>query len=323
MTDILENGTVCDAVLATASLTKIHESLSLKLAWLRVIDESNYEKYKKDFAATIPGYFDGTYNDFAEKRKSLFTSESYDLSISSARDVLMTAVPPEAIAAWSDCIAINYAGLHKWIRIVSDETAVITLRWSPPAGLGPLRSTELKVVGGQVLSDAFSPNEAFVGQVDLLIKRDSPHTAVTGVASGLAGPDPGGAWSTTFHIPRKPSQVDKRVDIHQDYGAAGRIDFTTPQWPGPAVVAVDVQITSTYETRGDPWLQLTVWLDGVVHHWSGEIGIQTGETKQIGINFNLHIPARVTRKITIQHDNYHAKKQNMSLGIHGSYKGME
>lgn len=323
MADILENGTVCDAVLATASVTKIHESLSLKLAWLRVVDESNYEKYKRDFAASVPGYFDGNYNQFAEKRNKLFISENYDLTISSARDVLMTFVSAEAIAAWSDCIAVNHAGLHRWIRIVSDETSVVTIRWSPPAGLGPLRKTELAVVGGQIISDNFSPNEAFLGQVDVLIKRDTPHVAVTGIASGLAGPDPGGAWSTSFHIPRKPAPIDKPVAIDLDYGNGYRHEFTTPQWIGDAILDVSIQITAKWEEARYHWLQLTVWLDGILHHWSGEIEINEGESKTIATKFRLHIPAGITRKIIIQHDNNGAKAQSMLLRLHGSYKGVE
>jgi hypothetical protein len=317
-TTVLETASECDAVLSAATVTKISDRLDLKMNWLRIIDQNNYEKYKKDFAAHVPEYFDGDYHDFSEKRETLYTKEAYNQNLSTARDILMVSTPDSVINAWSQCMITRAPGLHCWVTNATEMSAILHIQWAPPAGLGNLSQTELQLQGGKVANDLFSVNENFIGEVQLLLTRDQVDQPIIGIASGQAGA--AGNWSSNFFAPEKPKPPQPiEFDDIIHYGASGRVEYVTEAYKGPAKAEFTITVQSGNYRPGDPWMQLSVWLDGNLICWTDEEAM-TSDPMQLSYLFTLGIPDGKQHRITIQHDNHNLDAQKMDLRVRGSYQ---
>ncbi len=98
-----------DALLPT--LEKAVASRSLELAWLHLIDETNYEKAKKQASTSGSVFYgpifaegDASYGEFEQARSTFFEKEKVDLSQDEALAIFRQTLTPDQLREWGDCI---------------------------------------------------------------------------------------------------------------------------------------------------------------------------------------------------------------------------
>lgn len=85
------------------------EALSTNIATLysalQFVNAENYEQMKEESQATVPGYFDGTYDQFKQRRNKI-TSLFHQAGFASLQqDYYRHALSPAGAEAYARCIA--------------------------------------------------------------------------------------------------------------------------------------------------------------------------------------------------------------------------
>lgn len=94
----------CEAALQFDS-TVIEQNYLGKLSIMNVINQSNFEEAKKNYGAKIPGYFDGTFSDFSQKRSEFSQSLNIDQSVKSDTTYVQRVLSPAGAKAFAECVA--------------------------------------------------------------------------------------------------------------------------------------------------------------------------------------------------------------------------
>lgn len=206
---------MCNAALASDPASYCADALMVKniafknysrqsqLAWMRLVNNSNYEKIKQDAKAMVPGYFDGDYHSFNEKRASSFLKENYNSTEYEAQQELSIETPKEAVSAWQNCISSNSVGLFAYVKNVDESGATISINWRPAPGLKELNSvyTELSGAKSERLSNL---RQIDIGEGTFLINRGGSTQAVRGIIMGRTST--GGVYSAEIYIPAKAAK---------------------------------------------------------------------------------------------------------------------
>lgn len=96
--------------------TIVEQNYLAKLSILNVVTSSNYEESKKNYGASIPGYFGGNFDDFQKKRADITQTLALDSSISSQSNFFQRVLSPAGAKAYSDCVAaVTPAPLRAYI----------------------------------------------------------------------------------------------------------------------------------------------------------------------------------------------------------------
>ena len=98
--------TSCEAALQFDTVS-VQQNYLGKLAVLNVVTQSNYEETKQNFGASVPGYFGGSFEDFAKKRSELQQSLSIDQTVQFDSNYVQRVLSPAGAKAFSDCVAIQ------------------------------------------------------------------------------------------------------------------------------------------------------------------------------------------------------------------------
>jgi hypothetical protein len=106
----------CDIVLLQRTQSNTAEDYQFRCAWLSLITKDNYEEMKHSADATIyEDIFDGSYDDFLQKRSNYFAFHNYSASVDDSRQEVRVELPEGAVKAWSDCVNGNAQGLYYYL----------------------------------------------------------------------------------------------------------------------------------------------------------------------------------------------------------------
>ena len=128
-------------------------TLRERLATLNLVDTDKWETEKNKYRAIVPGYFDGTAEQFKQKRDKVYQFSNYTSDKSSSEAELKIDIPKGAIPAWSDCINKDQLGLSVYLREADENTATIEIVWRPPVGL-----SEIVISKDTILLENVQPN---------------------------------------------------------------------------------------------------------------------------------------------------------------------
>ncbi|MGU7816591.1 hypothetical protein [Burkholderia sp. AW49-1] len=123
----------CNAGLVK-EVMKREQSSRVSLAFLKQIDQRQFEELKKD--ASLGGYYgiiggSATYGEFNQKRNSYLESVNYKLDASQSDTLLIDTVKTEE---WSSCKKIcitQQQGFSCDVVDVTDDTAIVGCSWRP------------------------------------------------------------------------------------------------------------------------------------------------------------------------------------------------
>jgi hypothetical protein len=117
----------------TVSMTS---NLATMYSATRLVNQDNYEELKTKYAADVPGYFDGSYDDFKLKRSHLS-----ELFMSAGFTGLQQAYMNHSLSAtgaalYSQCLAQQgFKPISAWISSKTGKQLAVTVKASPAGGV--------------------------------------------------------------------------------------------------------------------------------------------------------------------------------------------
>ena len=94
----------------------VEQNFLAKLSILNLVTSSNYDESKKNYGASIPGYFGGSFDDFQQKRADLSQTLALDSSVSSQSNFYQRVLSPAGAKVYSDCVhAVTREPLRAYI----------------------------------------------------------------------------------------------------------------------------------------------------------------------------------------------------------------
>ena len=121
------------------------------LQMLNIVDQSNYDKFKQNFAGnvTVPIYdvpvdFGVTYDSFKETRSRIFKEHQFSSSSNTSLQWLNIYYSASATTAYAKCLDAyvkGTPGIHVWAKDVSATGATVYVQWVPPAQVGSVTAT--------------------------------------------------------------------------------------------------------------------------------------------------------------------------------------
>ncbi len=177
---------------------------TVSLAWMQLIDESNYQNAKTKAGGRYKALFSGDFSTFKEKRKALFKQTSYQYDAAHSVEILKSAVSEAAIAAWTRCklsaseIAITYK------QVPGDNKMVVQLEWSNRFQ-PELRDVVVRVNNGRIAEEKYTSPHSFIGTEAFSIVEIDPTKAVSGTVNAKAGT--GDTAALIFVAPHSPTEA--------------------------------------------------------------------------------------------------------------------
>ncbi|MDX0182304.1 hypothetical protein GOC16_15780 [Sinorhizobium meliloti] len=200
----LDQGVDCDAVLVS-SVIKINERSDISLAWLKLVNETNYEQAKQSASGSYTDLFKADYKSFDEQRRKLFSKEEFKYDEMQSRQLLMYGVPEKAYAAWKDCVLAKMANgsLATWVEDMTADGGTLVIRWKLAAGVATLKDVRVEIMGG---TDINGKSVVTLGDLQgdkmVILKRGPTNNEVSGTVQGKAGA--GGDFASKFSLPPVP-----------------------------------------------------------------------------------------------------------------------
>lgn len=193
----------CDTVLMQRTVHAVSESKRTAAAWMKLVNSDKYEEMRRDADASLTGFFDGSYSDFAAKRAQFFSKENYRSDDFQARQELRVALPPGAVDAWRQCVLQDATELLVWIDDVDASGATLGIRWKPGLGLGSLGGVGIDLLGVKPGSPLAAVTSLDPGQRTFILQREQSNRSIRGTINGRAG-EPVAAFSAKFYVPGLP-----------------------------------------------------------------------------------------------------------------------
>ncbi|MDH0647538.1 hypothetical protein N5D48_16350 [Pseudomonas sp. GD03858] len=120
---------------------------SLNMAYLHLVDESNYESAKKSASASYADLFSGSWDEFKTKRSQRFEKLDYNVDINDSREVYRASLSPEQISGWLSCMRQSAQPII-WYGHTDKLGADLEIEWQPTEDLGPLKDLEFSSRSG-------------------------------------------------------------------------------------------------------------------------------------------------------------------------------
>jgi hypothetical protein len=311
----------CDAALVKQSIVSSEGRLSIDYSWMKLVTKDNYESVKDSASAVVPGYFDGDYDHFSEKRESNSSYEKLSYSLDEARSSFMAYFQKEAYQAWSDCMVNK--GRDRLIVGAYDasaESAVIVIRWEPLENtLGPLVRLRVTVKGGSIdggqnlaLASA-TPEGAgnFVGQQSFAVTRESSTSSIVVMVNGQTRTGLSVQGYCTVFPPSAPPELESWSFA---YGRRDDVTELTPSATRARRIAISARSTDAFEQWGNPWHELEVLVDGG-QVWIAREGTQSNENELKMPERIYNVPAGKQHTVRLIHRGEFTKATGMWLSI--------
>jgi hypothetical protein len=313
----------CDSVLIP-DVVVIQKNLTILAAFLRIIEQSNYDQYKQQYSAIFPEYFSGDYNSFNESKKQFYEKVKLDFQYQEAVSVLQTVVSTDKVAAWLQCMANNSFGLFSFLHDADERGATLTVKWSPPAGLDALRNCSIVLDGGNIVTpNSFVANDNFEGTAELLLMRSTSGERISGVVAGIAGTN--GSYQRAFYLPATPKPYTMSIDETLPSSMLFETSFMVPKSIIPVPITLTVKITTSatgeYFTQADRFIQQYVWVDNKLKNDSGERedNFPEGQVKSLEHVETVTVPAGKQVEIRVRNNSKGARGGPTTLRYTGSY----
>jgi len=309
---------VCDAVL-NARMTLSEDTKSrLNMAWLNIINSDNYDSEKTTGSATYGDMFSGDYENFKQKRAKFFSEQNFNLNTDQSRSMLLSQPGNGAIQAWSDCQMTHDGGLWCHLEDITDTSATLIVNWRSPVGIGALTHRKVSLVQPAAIvpgEDEYTGNNKYAGgQTTVMLSRSDRTVTFSGSVTGTAaGADGSVHYADTFlaegfvppiHVPH-PSES---YPVNVGTGVKASVTIPAAEWQREFDIAFHC---SAYYKPGDPWMQMTITIDGVQ-----ENPITSNFFAPIqDINATRYyvLPANKSVKIEATTTNFHADAKELSI----------
>ena len=247
---VLEKNVSCDSVLVKG-LSILNESREVRLAWLKFVNQSNYEESKQSTGGqAYAGMFSGDFNNFDQKRNALMVQERFDYSDIEVRQTLISRVPPDAVRAWRDCVItkMEAESLACWFEQVTSESAVLFIRWKLGRTAMLLHDIKVTLTGATDFQGRSTiALDPLTNEASFHIKRKSKHGAVSGSVTGKAG---NASFASSFGI---PADEDRTVfNYTNDVKAYGEVRMSVGPYPRAATVQLTLTNSAIWNHSGDP-----------------------------------------------------------------------
>lgn len=179
----------CEAALQFDTVS-LQQNYLAKLALLNVVTQSNYEEAKKNYAASVPGYFGGSFDDFSKKRSELSQSLSIDQTTQFDSTYVQRVLSPTGAKAFAECMATkNGYPLVAWISSGQrSPTVAITIRRNVP-GNGKIRISVAAPDYIKVMSGEFDLTAASAKTIFLQAPLDKPFLVAINGSDATTGAD--------------------------------------------------------------------------------------------------------------------------------------
>ena len=176
----------CEAALQFDTVS-LQQNYLAKLALLNQVTQSNYEETKQNFAASVPGYFGGSFDDFAKKRNEFQQSLSIDQTVQFDSNYVQRVLSPAGAKAFSDCIA-KQTGAPLVAYISSGQRSpvvAVTIRRYTPGNTIKVSISAPDYI--KVLSGEFDLTAASAKTVFLQAPLDKPFIAAVNASDAVTG----------------------------------------------------------------------------------------------------------------------------------------
>ena len=190
----------CSDVLLTKTAYVLNEESQKSLAWLLLVDQSNYSAKKMEADGSYGNLFGANYEQFNQRRTRLYEQRNFALNESDAKNLVETALPTGAIDSWRDCM-LGHTGLSVWLEDVRQNAVTLIINWKPDVGQGNIEEVNVDIDGGESNRGLEDTNTIRNGERRFIIRR-SPDEEVRGVINGSVGSNNSkGSISESFYIP--------------------------------------------------------------------------------------------------------------------------
>ncbi len=204
----------CSDVLLTETSNILNEQSQRSLAWLRLVDQSNYSQKKTEAGGSYGGLFSANYGQFNQRRTKLYEQRNFALSESDAKNLVETALPEGAIDAWRECM-LGQNGLSVWLEDVEKNAVTLIINWKPAVGQGDIKEVEVDIYGGENNAKLEDTETIRNGEKRFILTR-SPNEEIRGVINGSVGSSESkGSISESFYIP--PFEIKDIVSLNPSY----------------------------------------------------------------------------------------------------------
>ncbi len=179
----------CEAALQFDTVS-LQQNYLAKLALLNVVTQSNYEEAKKNYSASVPGYFGGSFDDFAKKRSELTQSLSIDQTTQFDSTYVQRVLSPTGAEAFAKCIATkNGYPLVAWIASGQRSPSVaITIRRNAP-GNSKIRISVSAPDYIKVMNPEFDLTAASAKTIFVQAPLDKPFLLAINGSDAMTGAD--------------------------------------------------------------------------------------------------------------------------------------
>lgn len=177
----------CDAPLLQRDEIKEDANSDSFVSLLYLVNEKNFEEAKGKASAAVKSWFDGSYENFDQKRTEYLSKQSRIKSVKEARSISKSLVPIDAVKEWSSCVQTklrqeSQAGLIVYPTDVACKTAVLTVWWNPlPTMDRTIRVQGVDLVGHSGDEDLSNLKELADGKQLFLLRFNSESMPISGV----------------------------------------------------------------------------------------------------------------------------------------------
>lgn len=167
----------------------LNRNKATMFAALKFVNQENYAQMKERYSATVPGYFDGDYENFKKERNKLtqlFIAAGYT---SLQESYYRHSLSPEGAKAYAECVARTaQKPIAAWIEKVTDDFVAVGVR----CGLGGSVNVKyevygatpknapsiLKAGGSEVLLFDYNPKQPFIVAINATVQESGAQDSV-------------------------------------------------------------------------------------------------------------------------------------------------
>ncbi len=232
----------CDTVLIPSTF---NESISdvQEAAFYEII--SSQEEYDKAKSSGFEGAFklisaSLSFEDYQNRRKQFFQQTNWATSSDHARRTVTSALSPEVVQAWSNCMANQQSqGVMVYAKDLTPDSLVVHIRWTSLTGqTGHLPIGAIQISGSSTTEEDISkllPKE-FLSSADFEIIFDRKDTSEFRFVLNVGGTSDSIYIPPFIDPPKFSQQYLSDLPIIKERDISGGVVNDATNWNGPIVI---------------------------------------------------------------------------------------
>lgn len=176
--------------------TKLTSDFASQVSFLQYVNAENYDEMKKDYKASIPGYFDGSFPEFQRRRAQLQSLMASSQVIALHQDYYRHALSAAGLKAYSVCMLANSQNLlAAWVDEFGEDVVTVKVKtgvlgdekvkYLVTGGSPNETLSELTAGGSQVLSFPYKPKDGLTLTFNGTARRSGGQMGVSLVIPGV------------------------------------------------------------------------------------------------------------------------------------------